>query len=266
MMSTQISDLFNLDGKVAIVTGGAGWLGRAISEALAQAGANIVIIDSNAAEANDAVETLSKNGLTAVANVADVMQDKPLRNCIDQVATDCGRLDILVNCAYEGPVPQLDQAKFADFDTGMHNGPGAYGIAAQQAARHMRLTGGGAILNIASMYGIVTGYPDVYEGITPPNSIVYQAGKAAIIHMTRHMAVYWAKDNIRVNCISPGPFPKDTVQDELPELIKRLEGKSPMGRIGRPSEIKGAALFLVSDAASYVTGQSIQVDGGWTIW
>jgi len=189
-----------------------------------------------------------------------------LRAAIDKVAADWGRLDILINCAYAGPVPLLDDVQFEDIDKGLHNGPGAYCIAAQQAAKHMRGVGGGSIINIGSMYGMVTGYPDVYEGLTSPSSIVYQAGKAAIIHMTRYMAVYWAKDNIRVNCISPGPFLQGNIPERMPEFARRIAEKVPLGRYGKSYEIKGAVVFLASAASSYMTGQNIVVDGGWTSW
>ena len=266
LMNTHTKELFNLSQKVAIVTGGAGWLGSAISEALAEAGATVAIVDNNADNVKNITEKLKNQGLKIFGVVADVMQDKPLRECIDKVVSDNGRLDIQVNCAYSCPVPELDKASYKDFDEGFHSAPSAYGIASQQAVIHMRKTGGGTIINLGSMYGLVTGYPEVYEGITSPNSIVYQAGKAAIIHMTRYMAVYWAKDNIRVNCLSPGPFPPPSTDKKIIKLTQRLEKKSPMRRMGKPWELKGAAVFLASGASSYVTGQNIIVDGGWTLW
>lgn len=265
-MNTHIKELFNLSEKVAIVTGGAGWLGSAISEALAEAGATVAIVDNNAGNVKMITEKFENQGLKIFGIVADVMQDKPLRQCIDRVVSDNGRLDILVNCAFSGPAPELDMVSYTDFDEGFHKAPGAYGIASQQAVIHMRKNGGGVIINLGSMYGLVTGYPEVYEGVTMPSSIVYQAGKAAIIHMTRYMAVYWAKDNIRVNCMSPGPFPPPFTENKMIEFTHRLENKSPMRRMGKPWEMKGAAVFLASDASSYVTGQNIIVDGGWTVW
>ena len=139
-------------------------------------------------------------------------------------------------------------------------------IAAQQAAIHMRKVGGGSIINIGSMYGIVSHYPDVYENISKPLDVTYTAGKAAIIHMTRHMAVYWAKNNIRVNCISPGPFLQGDAPQRMPELVERISRKVPMGRFGQPWELKGATAFLASEASSFMTGHNIVIDGGWTIW
>jgi gluconate 5-dehydrogenase len=143
----------------------------------------------------------------------------------------------------------------------------AYFIAAQQAVRHMRRQGGGgSIINNASMYGLVASYPDAYEGLdvnSPPN---YHAVKGAVIHLTRHLAVYWAKDRIRVNAISPGPFPHDHVSTHQDEFLRRLTTKVPLGRMGAPHELKGAAVFLASEASSYMTGQNIVIDGGWTAW
>ena len=265
-MGSKNSNLFDLSNRVAIVTGGAGWLGSAIVESLAQAGAYVVIVDVKQDAIDAALASLTQQGLAVCGICSDVMQDAPLRACIDKVAADHKRLDIIVNCAYVGPVPKLDDVQFEDIDKGLHNGPSAYCIAAQQAAKHIRNTGGGSIINIGSMYGMVTGYPDVYEGIASPSSIVYQAGKAAIIHMTRYMAVYWAKDNIRVNCISPGPFLQGDIPQRMPEFARRVSAKVPMGRYGRPDEIKGAAVFLASDASSFMTGQNIVIDGGWTVW
>ena len=116
---------------------------------------------------------------------------------------------------------------------------------------------------LGSMYGMVASYPDAYEGVCPASSVAYHALKGGIIHMTRHLAVYWAKDDVRVNCLSPGPFPAERAPHEM---VQRLCNKSPMGRMGLPHELKGAALLLASDAGSYITGQNIVIDGGWTAW
>jgi len=116
---------------------------------------------------------------------------------------------------------------------------------------------------IGSMYGQVASYPEVYEGIGPSSPVAYHALKGGIIHLTRHLAAYWAKDAVRVNCLSPGPFPAPGCSQEL---LERLEAKTPMGRIGQPHELNGALLLLASDAGSYITGHNLVVDGGWTSW
>jgi gluconate 5-dehydrogenase len=116
---------------------------------------------------------------------------------------------------------------------------------------------------LGSMYGLVGSYPDAYEGICSASPVAYHTLKGGILHMTRHLAVYWARDGIRVNALSPGPFPSPQVPQAL---VERLCKKSPMGRAGRAHELKGAVVFLASDASSYMTGQNLVVDGGWTAW
>ena len=115
---------------------------------------------------------------------------------------------------------------------------------------------------IGSMYGVVGSYPDAYEDVCTASPVQYHALKGGIIHMTRHLACYWAKDGVRVNCLSPGPFPSEKAPAEM---VERLKTKLPMRRMGKPHELKGSLLLLASDAGSYTTGQNLVVDGGWTI-
>lgn len=121
----------------------------------------------------------------------------------------------------------------------------------------------GSVVMLGSMYGVVGSYPDAYAGVCPASPVHYHTLKGGIIHMTRHLAVYWAKDGVRVNCLSPGPFPSEKAPQEM---VQRLHTKSPMNRMGQPHELKGALLLLASDAGSYITGQNLLVDGGWTAW
>jgi gluconate 5-dehydrogenase len=120
-----------------------------------------------------------------------------------------------------------------------------------------------AVILLGSMYGSVGSYPEAYEGICAASPAAYHALKGGVVQLTRHLAVYWAKDGVRVNCLSPGPFPHPAAPAEM---VERLKAKSPMGRMGLPSELKGAVLFLASDASNYMTGQNLVVDGGWTAW
>lgn len=263
MLEPTLRELFDLTGKVAIVTGGAGYLGTAMCEALADAGARVVVASRNLAKCEVLAKKLGSYHLGLRLD-----QDKPdsISALIEETVKRMGRIDILVNNAYSGPLPSIDTATPEDMDRSLHTGVTGYFLLAREAARHMREVGGGSIINIASMYGLVASYPEVYVGMTvksPPN---YHAVKGAVIHLTRHLAVYWAKDGIRVNAISPGPFPHDSLRQANPEFINRLKAKVPMGRMGEPWELKGAVVFLASRASSYVTGQNIVVDGGWTAW
>lgn len=265
-MNPHIEELFDLKGKVALVTGGAGWLGPAMSEALAQARATVALVDRDKAKLDKIVSQFKNDGLDALGFTFDVMQEKTLRDGIDNVASTCGRLDILVNCAYNCPAKSLDNMSMVDYDLSFHNGPSAYGIAAQQAAIHMRKVGGGSIINIGSRLGTITDVPEIFQDLVDFDNSGYGAAKAAVIHLTRYMAVYWARDNIRANCLSPGGFPRSKLQKEMPELIRRFNQRTPMARPGQPWELKGAVVFLASNASSYITGQDLLIDGGYTAW
>lgn len=263
-------EMFSLNGQAALVTGGAGWIGSAICEALAQAGARVFVADIDAESVATCVERLQQGGLAAEGWVGDALADGPARAMVDEIADRAGRLDVLVNCAVKCTSPTLDEATFEDMQFSFEAASACL-VTSQQAVRHMRKRDGGRIVNIGSMYGQVPGYPDVYKDLMPPNPIPYQAAKAAVHHMTRYMAVYWAGDNIRVNAISPGPVPNPhkPAYAENPAFKtfgERLAQRVPMGRVGRPSDFKGPALFLASEASSFVNGQILFVDGGWTAW
>ena len=260
-----IHDLFNLQGKVAILTGAAGWLGSAMSRALAEAGATLVVTSREGDKAQEFAASLPGSGHVGIG--FDQGDTDAIPGFVQQVLAQFGQIDILVNNAYGGTAPSIDNATAEDFDRAYHTGVTAYFLLAREVAAHLRSRGAaGSIINISSMYGVVGSYPDAYTDLpvnSPPN---YHGLKGGLVHLTRHLAVYWAKDNIRVNCIAPGPFPTDKTQARLPEFIGRLDTKSPMGRMGRPEELKGLVVLLASDAGSYITGQNILVDGGWTAW
>ena len=261
----SIQQLFDLSGKVAIVTGASGWLGSAMSRALAEAGATLVVTSRHADQAEAFAASLPGSGHVGIGFEQGETDTIPA--FVKTVVERLGKIDILVNNAYGGTAPSIDTATAEDFDRAYHTGVTAYFLLAREVVHHLReRKAQGSIINIGSMYGVVGSYPEAYTNLptnSPPN---YHGLKGGIVHLTRHLAVYWAKDNVRVNCISPGPFPKQVTIDALPEFIERLEGKSPMGRMGRPEELKGLAVLLASDAGSYINGQNILVDGGWTAW
>jgi NAD(P)-dependent dehydrogenase (short-subunit alcohol dehydrogenase family) len=260
-----IHDLFNLQGKVALLTGAAGWLGSAMSRALAEAGATLVVTSREADKAQAFAATLPGSGHLGLG--FDQGDTDAIPGLVEQIVQRRGQIDILVNNAYGGTAPSIDTATAEDFDRAYHTGVTAYFLLARAMAYHLRSRGApGSIINIASMYGVVASYPDAYTDLSinsPPN---YHGLKGGLVHLTRHLAVYWAKDRIRVNAIAPGPFPTDKTQSRLPEFIQRLDQKVPMGRMGRPEELKGLVVLLASEAGSYITGQNILVDGGWTAW
>lgn len=260
-----IQDLFNLQGRVAIVTGASGWLGSAMSRALAEAGATLVVTSRRAEQAEAFAATLPGAGHVGIG--FEQTETDTIPAFVAEVEDRVGRIDVLVNNAYGATAPNLDTATADDFDRAYHTGVTAYFLLAREVVHHLRRRQApGSIINIGSMYGVVGSYPDAYTGLavnSPPN---YHGLKGGVIQLTRHLAVYWAKDHVRVNTLSPGPFPAPRVSGAMPEFITRLESKSPMGRMGKPEELKGAIVLLASDAGSYITGQNLLVDGGWTAW
>jgi gluconate 5-dehydrogenase len=253
-----LRELFDLTGRSALVTGGAGHLGSAIARALAEAGANVAVASRNVDNCKAVAAELGPNSL---ALPLDIGNEDTIRGTIDAVASHFGRLDVLVNSAYSGPRPDLESATGKDFDEALHLTITAYFVASQQAVRHMRRNGGGSIIQIASIFGMVSSYPDVVN--SPPT---YHAGKGGLVHLARYLAVYWAPDQIRVNCISPGPFPTAAGLKEKADYYRGMSEQVPMKRLGRDWEIKGAAVFLASEASSFMTGHNLVLDGGWTAW
>ena len=213
-----IQTLFDLSGKVAIVTGAAGWLGAAMSRALAEAGATLVVTSRDAQQAADFAATLPGAGHLGLAFAQDDTDAIP--GFVADVVAQLGQIDVLVNNAYGGTAPDIDNATAEDFDRAYHTGVTAYFLLAREVVNHLRArSAAGSVINIGSMYGVVASYPDTYEGLasnSPPN---YHGLKGGIIHLTRHLAAYWAKDNVRVNVISPGPFPSQNVKDRIPTLL-----------------------------------------------
>jgi gluconate 5-dehydrogenase len=254
-----------LQGRVAIVTGAAGWLGAAMSRALAEAGATLVVTSRKAEQAAAFAATLPGQGHIGIG--FEQSDTDTIPGFVAEVEERLGRIDVLINNAYGATAPSIDSASAEDFDRAYHTGVTAYFLLAREVVHHLRRRQApGSIINIGSMYGVVGSYPDAYTGLgvnSPPN---YHGLKGGLIHLTRHLAVYWAKDHVRVNAISPGPFPAPRVSGPMPEFIERLEAKSPMRRMGQPEELKGAVVLLASDAGSYITGQNLLVDGGWTAW
>lgn len=260
-----LSQLLDLSGKVAIVTGAAGWLGAAMSRALAEAGAAVAVSSRDAARAQQFAQSLPGGGHRAFA--LDLNDESAIPGLVEAVVSELGQVDILVNNAYGGTAPSIDTATAADFNRAYHTGVTSYFLLARAVVDHLRSRGApGSIINIASMYGVVASYPDAYTdfGInSPPN---YHGLKGGLIHLTRHLAAYWADDQVRVNAISPGPFPSPRVQESQPEFVEKLAARVPLKRMGQPEELKGLVVLLASDAGSFITGQNILVDGGWTVW
>lgn len=191
------------------------------------------------------------------------MQPAALEEQFQQILEEAGQIDVLVNNGHEAQPRDLTNVTAEEFTRQLANATGYFLLARMVRERAVGRQASASIIMLGSMYGLVASYPEAYEGICAASPVAYHALKGGIVHMTRHLAVYWAKDQVRVNCLSPGPFPAEAVSKEL---VARLRQKCPMGRMGHPWELKGAVVFLASDASSYMTGQNLIIDGGWTAW
>ena len=264
MTEPTIQTLFDLSGRVALITGGSGYLGQAFSNALAEAGATVVIGSRDRTRAQAVADALpSPNGAKHKGVELNQLEEASIQAGFNEAVDQAGQVDILINNGQQGHPLDLTNVTAEAFNKDLQNATG-YFLLARHLRNHVVQRGvAGSIVMIGSMYGVVGSYPDAYDGVCAASPVQYHTLKGGIVHMTRHLAVYWAKDQVRVNCLSPGPFPNEKAPAEM---VKRLIQKSPSGRMGVPHEVKGPLLLLVSDAGSYITGQNLLVDGGWTAW
>ncbi|MGC1132303.1 MAG: SDR family oxidoreductase [Nitrososphaeraceae archaeon] len=262
----KVQDLFDLRDKVAVVTGGSGYLGLYISEGLIEAGAKVFIASRSKVKNEKAIELLQdKIGSKVRSLVLDVRSMESVKECFNEVVRDAGKIDILVNNATVSVGQKLEDISETQWNEGIDGTINGVFRTTKTVIPIMQHDKSGSIINIASMYGTVSPDPSIYENTDYYSSPNYGAGKSAIIQFTRYTACYLAKTGIRINAVSPGPFPNPEVQKNR-LFISRLERKTPLGRIGQPDELKGIIVFLASKASSFVTGANIPVDGGWTAW
>jgi len=258
--------LFDLSGKRAIVAGGAGFLGQAVCGALAAHGAEVLIWDCQAEAVERARASLAEQGHQvrgAVVNISD--ESAVVASCAGASAN--GAIDIAVCATHASRGKLMDQTSLEDWRFAMASTLEGPFVVSREIGRVMVEQGGGSIVQFGSMYGQVSPDHSLYAPVgLNPNPVDYGAAKAAILQMVRYQAVAWGKAGVRVNAVVPGPFLPDAARQKNPQFLDALSRRCPMGRVGSAPEIAGAVVFLASDAASYVTGTSIVVDGGWTAW
>jgi NAD(P)-dependent dehydrogenase (short-subunit alcohol dehydrogenase family) len=268
-----LNDLFSLKDKVAVVTGALGLLGKNHCYALSEAGANVVVVDIKGNECKKFAETLTTKSIGVGCDITDIESVKKLKEAI---LKNFGKIDILVNNAaindmFENPTAAVEQSKFENYPLDLWqksldvNLTGTF-LCSQVLGSEMAKAGKGSIINIASTYGIVAPNQSIYKKENGVQSFykpaAYPATKGAIISFTRFLAAYWGDKGVRVNTLSPGGVENN--QEEY--FLKNYSEATPLGRMAKPTDYKGAIVFLASDASNYMTGANLVVDGGWTAW
>jgi NAD(P)-dependent dehydrogenase (short-subunit alcohol dehydrogenase family) len=258
--------MFNLSNRHILITGATGYLGRSVAKGLAELGGLIHINSRNSYDCQTLVNEIVAEGYQAFNASFDVTDELEVKEYVNSIDV----LDVLINNTYAGRGGTLLTASKEDFMN-------SYNVSVVASANLIKMleakladsaqrNSTSSVINIASMYGMVSPDASIYDTDELTNPPYYGAAKAALIQLTKYAACELADKNIRVNCISPGTFPSAAVQQNMPNLINKIVLKVPMKRIGQPSELIGPIAFLSSDAASFLTGANIPVDGGWTAW
>jgi len=253
--------MFNLEGKIAAITGGGSGIGKAIAELFASQGAEVFILELNEATGEETVKNILSKGGKAKAFTCNVAEQTQVKDVFAAIVNESNRVDILVNCAGISHIGRLENTTEADFDRIFAvNVKGVYNAMAG-VILHMKKQGGGVILNLASIAGSI--------GIA--DRFAYSMSKGALISMTFSVAQDYVADNIRCNCISPARvhtafvdgFLKKNYAGKEEEMFEKLSKVQPIGRMGKPEEIAALALYLCSDEAAFVTGTDYPIDGGY---
>lgn len=261
-------DIFDLKGKIVIVTGGTGFFGKPISRALALAGATVIVASRNEEQCQAYAETLRSENFAAEGYQLDLSDERSITSFVDTVMEAHGRIDVLVNNAVSrAGFKNLEEVTKTDWQQAQEINSTGLMLITQGVIKHMRQQGFGNIINIGSIQGCVGPNFPVYgeTGMTSPVNYTYD--KWAMVGFTKWIANYYGKFNIRANCLSPGGYgPGVDEQYGENEFVDNYKRLTPLGRFAVDADIQGPIIFLASDASAYVTGQNLIVDGGWTSW
>jgi NAD(P)-dependent dehydrogenase (short-subunit alcohol dehydrogenase family) len=258
MAASRAEELFAVDGRVAVVTGASSGIGARFAAVLAQAGASVVIGARRVERLESIARALQENGAEVTPVACDVTSTRDLDHLIGTAIERYGRLDLMINNAGVAPAEDPEPETVSSFEEVIGINLTGLWAGARAASGPMLYQGRGAIINMASISGLVAG-----DGHDTPS---YSASKGAVVNLTRELAVRWAPHGVRVNAIAPAWFRTDmnsAVLDD-PEGAAFVAARTPIGRPGELPELDGALLYLASDASSYVTGQTLVIDGGWT--
>ncbi len=261
--------LFDITGKTAIVTGGAGLLASEHAIALHEYGASVVLADFNQEKCAEAAAKLATDGIQVGVQYCDVTKKESWEDLLKAVVAEHGKVDILVNNA-----GFTNQSKSANFDASFENFPledwnaimnvnltGAF-LGCQVVGKHMLTNGKGSIINIASLYGVVSPNHKIYPGTGISQPVAYSVSKHGVVALTKYLATLWAEKGVRVNALTPGGI----FNGHQGLFLERFQQLNPIGRMSDKSELRGGIVFLASDASSHVVGHNLIIDGGWTAW
>jgi len=264
-----LKQLMDLQNRVALITGGAGHIGRVLGEGLAELGASIAVLDIDQAAAETVAADIAANNNVKASALAVALTDmRAVQTAPARVVQEFGRLDIVIHCAAYGGDTQFpgwavpfDEQTAEAFERALRVNLTSGFVLAQAARESLIASGHGSIIFISSIYGLVGPDMSLYEGTSMANPAGYGASKGGLLQLVRHLATVFAP-HVRVNAISPGG-----VWRQQPEAFHdRYRARTPLGRMATEEDLKGAAAYLASDLSSYVTGHNLVVDGGWTAW
>lgn len=259
----KLKNLFNLDQKVVLITGGFGLLGKALVNAFMDYKATVYLLDIK--EDREVLAQFREKSDRIYFYQADITNETSIEEALRKIIKDNACIDILVNNAYprnKNYGRTFEKIQLSDWQENVQSHLGGYFNVTQQVARQMIVQRSGTIINIASIYGMVGPDFSIYEGTNMTMPAEYSAIKGGLINFTRYLATYLGKYGIRANAVSPGGI----FDGQNPKFVENYKKRVPLGRMASPEDVCGTVLFLASDASQYVTGQNIAVDGGWTSW
>lgn len=262
-------NLFDLSGRVAIVTGGAGLLASEHAIALHAHGANVILADFNEQRCQQAADALVTDGVNVIATFCNVTKKESWETLLKNVVSEFGKVDILINNAgftNQSKSPNFD-ASFDDFPLEDWNNimnvnlTGSF-LGCQVIGKHMLQNQKGSIINIASLYGVVSPNHRIYPGTGISQPVAYSVSKHGVVALTKYLATLWAEKGVRVNALTPGGI----FNGHEGLFLDRFKQLNPIGRMSDKTELRGGIVFLASDASSHVVGHNLIIDGGWTAW
>lgn len=256
---------FNLNNKTIFVSGSYSYLGKSMCEGLGYYGANLILNGTNINKLNKLKKFLSNKKIKCSIACFDITNYQKVKNYFKKVKT----LDVIVhnaNKTLHTPLNKFDEKNYLkSFDTAILSLTNLVNSTTDHLKKSAKKNGTSSIINISSMYGVISPDPDIYSDPSVASSPQYGVAKAAMIHHTKYLAVHLGKYNIRVNSISPGAFPNSKISKDK-KFVKKLASKSPLKRIGQPHELISSIIYLASKSSSFTTGTNLLVDGGWTAW